>query len=360
MAQNKHNQWQVSSLRESRLTTFLLGILVVLAVGFVLLQMASIFQPLMIAIFLSFIFEPMVNALTRIKIPKVLAFLITLVFVFAIFYLVGLLIYASVASFTDEFPKYQVKLIDMYKSFINKVEIPDEQVRDFFRQIRWSDLLQKFSINAFLSATIGTFLNFLTKLFLVLLITIYIALGREHMLNKVKIAFPDDRSTTIYNVIHNINIGIQKYLITKIIISLGTGVIATIILFVFGVDFAIVWGLLTFLLNFIPNVGSIIATIPPILVSFVQFGSFLPTMWLTILLTGTQLTMGNFIEPRLMGKNLNLSPLVVIISLIFWAFIWGPVGMVLAVPISSTIQIICANIDTLKPIAIFMGGDDKV
>ncbi len=357
MAQHE-NQWQTSTLRESRLTTFFLGILVVLAIGFVLRHMASIFQPLMIAIFLSFVFEPIVAFFVRIRIPKFFAFLITWSFIFGLFYLLGLVIYASFASFTDEFPKYTDKFVDMYKSFLGIIEIPDEQVRDYFRQVRWADLWKNFSVNTFLSKTIGTFINFLTNLFLVLLITIYIMLGREHMMHKVQIAFPGDRAQTIYQIIQNINKGIQKYLLTKTFISLGTGLLTSVILMLFHVDFAIVWGLLTFLLNFIPNIGSIIATIPPILVAFFQFGSFFPAIWVALLLMGTQITMGNIIEPRLMGKSLNLSPLVVIISLIFWAFIWGPVGMVLAVPISSTIQIVCGNIEKLRPVAIFMGGDD--
>ena len=129
----------------------------------------------------------------------------------------------------------------------------------------------------------------------------------------------------------NINRGVQRYLITKTLISLITGILAYLILLLFGVDFPLVWGLLTFLLNYIPNIGSVIATIPPVFVVFVQHGSAFPALWVALLLIGVQSTMGNFVEPRAMGKSLNLSPLVVILSLIFWGFIWGPVGMVLAV-----------------------------
>ena len=99
----------IVGLSENKVTPFLLGILVIFAVGFVLYQLQSIFKPLLIAVFLSFIFEPMVNILTKIKIPKFLAFIISLIFIFAIIDLLGMIIYASIASFTEEFPKYQDK-----------------------------------------------------------------------------------------------------------------------------------------------------------------------------------------------------------------------------------------------------------
>ena len=351
-------QWRDLTLRENKLTSFLLAILVIFAVGFVLHQLQVIFKPLLIAVFFSFIFEPMVNFLTKIKIPKVFAFLLSLIFVIVIFYLIGLIIYASVASFSEEYPKYHVKFINLYKSLLGTLQIPHDQVQIYFKQIKWSDVWQNLSVSSFLSTTAGSFISFLTNLFLVLLFTIYIVLGKEHLINKIRKAFPGERSEKISLIIKNINSGMQKYLINKTLISLATGVVAAIILLIFRIDFAFIWGLFIFLLNFVPNVGSTIATIPPILVSFFQYGSTFPTVWIAILLLATQITMGNVIEPRVMGKSLNLSPLLIIVSLIFWAFIWGPVGMLLAVPISSAIQIICANIDSLKPISVFMGGED--
>ncbi|HDL18350.1 MAG TPA: AI-2E family transporter [Bacteroidetes bacterium] len=144
---------------------------------------------------------------------------------------------------------------------------------------------------------------------------------------------------------------------TKTLISLATGLIATIILIVFGVDFAVVWGMLTFLLNYIPNIGSIIATAPPILVAFLQFDSFLRPLWITVLLLLVQMAMGNIIEPKFMGKSLDLSPLVVILFLIFWGFLWGIVGMILAVPIAATIKIVTANFPALRPVSVLMSGN---
>ncbi len=350
MPENNTKKWRAASLAESRLTTLLLGILVVIAVGFVLHLLQSIFKPLLLAIFLSFLFEPMVQFFMRLKFPNFLAFLISLVLVFVAFYLVGLMVYASITAFAEEFPKYEPKFVSLYKSVTAALNIPGEQ-------LQWKDIWNTLSVPSFLSSVAGPFIGFITDLFLILLFTIYIVLGKSDFISKINTAFTKDRAEKISRIYKNINGGMQKYLVTKTLISLATGTIAFIILTLFGVEFAFIWGLLTFLLNFIPNVGSIIATVPPIFVAFFQFGSIFPTLWVALTLMATQMTIGNFIEPRIVGKRLHLSPLVVILSLIFWGFIWGPVGMVIAVPISCALQIVCANIENLKPVSVFLGGE---
>ncbi len=344
-------------VRDSRTVKISLAILVVFAVGFILHLLQSIFKPLFIAIILSYIFEPLILFMRRIKIPKVIAIIFVLIITFVFFYLVGLIIYANVDAFATEFPKYQTKFNELYLKIIGTLKIPHEQVVDYYQHINWGELLQKLSIPSLLSSSIGSFINFIANIFLILLFTVYILLGREHLISNIARAFPGRRAQKIYQILGNINDGVQKYFFAKTLISLGTGLSAAIILLIFGVDFAWIWGLLTFLFNFIPNIGSIIATFPPILVAIFQFGGLFPAVWVAVLLIGVQVTWGNVVEPSVMGKSLNMSPLVVIISLIFWGFVWGPIGMILAVPISSTIQIVCRNIDPLKPLAILIAEE---
>lgn len=351
----KRQQREIPATQDSKTTKIFLGILVLFAFGFILHILGSIFKPLFIAIFFSFVLEVPIKWMRRFKIPKAIAIVVVMVVTFVLLYLIGLLIYSNINLFVDEFPKYQTKFEQFYLNILESLKIPQESVNQYYAQIEWSQLLQKLSIPKILSSSVGSFINFIANLFLIFLFTVYILLGREHLLKNIEDAFPGNRSTKFHVVFKNINRGVQRYLFTKTIISLGTGLSATIILMIFGVDFAWIWGLLTFLLNFIPNIGSVIATIPPILVAIFQFGGFFPSLWVGILLIAIQTTWGNVIEPAIMGRSLNMSPLVVIFSLIFWGFIWGPIGMILAVPISSTIQIICANIETLKPISILMG-----
>jgi len=346
----------METYRANKMVVALLGILVIIALGFILRILGSILKPFLIALFLSFLFDMPIKLMRRIKIPRVIAIIIILIFTFLFFYLIGLLIYSNVNSFKEEFPAYEEKFQNLYLGVLEHLHIPENDVQKYYDSINWPELLQKFSIHKLLSASAGSFMSFVSNLFLILLFMVYILLGRDELLQRIVLAFPSDgeKFLTVYE---NINTGIQRYVAAKALISLGTGISATIILLIFGVDFAWVWGLLTFLLDFIPNIGSTLAIVPPFLVAIFQFGGLIPAVWIALLLVLVQLSWGNIVEPAVMGKRMNLSPLVVIVSLIFWGFIWGPIGMVLAVPISSAIQIICSHIETLKPISVLMADE---
>jgi predicted PurR-regulated permease PerM len=155
-------------------------------------------------------------------------------------------------------------------------------------------------------------------------------------------------------MLKNINSQIQRYLIAKGLISLATGLLFYIVLQAFNVEFALIWSLSAFLLNFIPNIGSVIATILPLPIVYIQFGHFSTVFWVALFLVVIQVIIGNFIDPRIVGKSLHLSPLVVLFSLMFWGWLWGFIGMFLAVPIAVIIKIIFENSRSLKFLSILM------
>ena len=144
-------------------------------------------------------------------------------------------------------------------------------------------------------------------------------------------------------------------------ISAVTGVCVWLALSALGVDFAKTWGALAFLLNFIPTIGSILASIPPILIAIVQFAP--DQTWKAFVaagvLLGIQMVIGNGISPKIMGDRLNLSPVVVLLSLMFWGWLWGVVGALLSVPIASAIKIICDNVEPLHPLGTMMGAGSR-
>jgi AI-2 transport protein TqsA len=189
---------------------------------------------------------------------------------------------------------------------------------------------------------------------LVLLFLIFILAGRGQAGVKIKNSFDSERSSKIISILQNIDHQVQKYLAIKTVVSFITGIIVAVVLMLFGVDFAIVFGFLAFLLNYIPNIGSIIATALPVFISVFQFETLWPAFWILVILISVQMTMGNFIEPRIMGKGLGLSPLVILFFLFFWGWLWGIPGMFLAVPIAAVIKIVCSNIPELNFIAVFM------
>ena len=209
-------------------------------------------------------------------------------------------------------------------------------------------------VGGFLLSSLGPFFSFISNLFLIFIFLVFILAGRGKTKDKIKESFDDLRGEKIINVIQNIDTQIQKYLAIKTIVSLFTGIFATIVLIIFGVDFAIVFGFFTFLLNYIPTIGSIIATALPLTIAVFQFNTLWPAFWLLIILSFIQIIMGNFVEPRLMGRGLGLSPLVVLFSLFFWGWLWGLPGMILAVPIAAVIKIVCSNIPSLEFMATLM------
>jgi predicted PurR-regulated permease PerM len=154
----------------------------------------------------------------------------------------------------------------------------------------------------------------------------------------------------------NIQQQIQRYLLTKTVISLCTAILSMILMMMYGVDFVLVCGILVFIMNFIPNIGSIISTGIPILISFLQSGLDLRTISFSILLIATEMLFGNVLEPKIQGQKMNLSPIMVLVSLIFWGWVWGIVGMVLAVPITSAINIVLIQIDEKNLVSAVISG----
>ncbi len=147
--------------------------------------------------------------------------------------------------------------------------------------------------------------------------------GRNQLVVKVQKAFESETADRITMILSNINAQIQKYIIAKTLISLLTALLVVIVLYAFGVEFALVWGLLTFLLNFIPNVGSIIATGLPLSIAIIQFDSFVPVIWIFGILMGIQTIVGNVIDPKYIGKSINLSVFSCFICVDFLGLVVG-------------------------------------
>jgi predicted PurR-regulated permease PerM len=218
------------------------------------------------------------------------------------------------------------------------------------------DIISNFSITGLIRSVLGSISNFFSKFTLVMLFLIFILIGRNQFEKKLTKAYSSSISSRLIKIIHNVHESIRAYIGLQTLISLATAIIVMIVLFYFGMDFVIVWALLTFLLNFIPTVGSIFAVILPVTFAFLQFEDAVVVIWIAIILSIIQFIIGNLLSPRIMGKSMNLSPLVVLFSLLFWGWLWGAVGMFLAVPLTVVIKIILENIDALYPISVLMGS----
>lgn len=337
-------------MNSSKIASGSLVIIVIFISGVVLKLARPVLFPFFLAIFLSFVLSPLLKLFTRMKIPKAVSILIILLLTFLVLYLLGTLFYANGKAFASGFPHYGDKIESILNSLQDNIKIPNLQ----WQNIDWSEHINISKISSLLVSSLGPFFSFFSNLFLILIFLIFILAGKGQTRTKIKKAFPASRAEKIINVIDNIDQQIQKYLAIKTVVSLLTGIFATSILLIFGVDFAIVFGFLAFLLNYIPNVGSFIATAFPVIIAVFQFETLWPAFWVLLILISIQMIMGNFIEPRLMGKGLGLSPLMILFALFFWGWLWGIPGMLLAVPIAAVIKIVCSNIPSLSFVAELM------
>ena len=327
------------------------------ALAFVLLFVAGVIVklarpvliPLILAVFLSYIIEPALTFMTRCRCPRPGAVVIVLVLAFVFLYLLGVLVYASGKAFVTELPKYQGRLDDV-TAILAKGLGPFK-----FDLSKTLDGLDVQKIGAFVLKIIGPFMGVLGKLLLVFVFLVSIVAGRGRAEAKIPKAIGDGHASRIHSIMERINVQIRKYLVIKTAIGIANGLIVWIVLKAFGVDFAALFGLLAFFLNYIPNIGSLIATVLRVSFAFFQFGNLWTPLWILVITVGLDNITGNFIEPRLLGKGLGLSPLLVFFSLLFWGWLWGVPGMILSVPLTAVVRIVCQNVPALRPVAVLMG-----
>ncbi len=344
-------------MKTTHTATIFLGVIVSVILVVVLRELKSIFIPLFFAILLSFLFGPWIRKLVQKRIPQWVLLTLLVVVIFLVIQLLGTLIYTNAGSFIREFPRYETRMTALFHDTLKSLSIQQEDVQNYIDRFDWGKALSQFSVTKIMSGTLGSFMNFIINIILVLIFMMFILAGWTRLHRRIDRAFEPERAQRIVKMIDSVERRVQTYLLTKTIISLGTAVVGMGILVMFGVDFVIICGLFIFLLNFIPNIGSVIASLFPLLLCFLEFGFSWKIPLLAGCMVGLQMLFGNVLEPMMMGKGLNLSPLVVLLSLIFWGWVWGIIGMVLAVPLTATVKIIFEEIDTLRPIAILMSQE---
>ena len=222
-------------------------------------------------------------------------------------------------------------------------------------------LMESVNLGALLSWLGGSIGSIFTEVVMVLLYVAFLLFEQRHFPKKVTRLAPDaETAARARMLMAQISKQVQKYIWIKTVVSLITGFVSYLMLRMVGVDFAAVWGLIIFLLNFIPNVGAALGVIFPALLALVQFDTLTPFVLVVLGLGTTQFFIGNVVEPAMMGSSLNLSSFVIILSLTFWGMIWGIAGMVLCVPITVIVAIVCANFERLRWIAVLLSADGRV
>lgn len=350
--------------------------------------------PFLLAVFLAIICTPALYWLRNRGISTAIAILIVSFVTMLAGLLVGTILTTSIADFTNDIGKYTTQLNaniqELETKWNNWLEEQREKLRDDDEETLSDDnqtvpsdasaeskvaaekvpepeseptpILPKdpLSISQFLDPQAGVKLmadllsqlgNILTKGLLIYLTTIFILLEASILPGKIKAAMKNN--VQAFENLAGVADDVKKYLAIKTVISLATGALVMIWLIILGVKYPIVWGLIAFLLNFVPNIGSIIAAIPACILAFLQLGPGTAAM-AALGYIAVNICIGNFLEPRMMGQRLGLSTLVVFLSLVFWGWVLGPIGMLLSVPLTMTVKIALQSHPDTSKLAILL------
>lgn len=311
----------------------------------------AIIVPFLLAAFISVISSPPLFWLKERKVPTWIALLIVLFVILFFLLLIGVLVASSVTDFSDKLPLYEARLEEQTDAFLNWLV----RIHVDVDRLELDKILNPAAVMQFVAMLLNQLVGMLTNGVLILLTVIFMLLEASTIPTKLQAIFrkPEASLKRIKYFIGTVN----RYMAIQTVISLATGACVAIFLTIMDVDYALLWGMLAFLLNYIPNIGSIMAALPPILLTIVQFGLG-RAVGVAVGYLVINMTIGNVISPRLMGRGLGLSTLVVFLSLIFWGWILGPVGMLLSVPLTMTVKIALESSEDTRWLAILLGTEE--
>ena len=323
----------------------LLATFVIIVAG---MKVASpILVPILLSLFIATISAPPLLWLERKGLPTILALLVVIGFVSAVGLLLVVLVGASLAEFQTQLPIYEQRLESL---FIN--------VNNFATglglTLQFSDISSAVNPES-IAAGVGKLVNevggLVANAFLIFLTVIFILFEISTLPKKLEKIF--SRPTDSIERLSGFKRSLQRYLVIKSFTSLATGLLVWLMLTFLGIDFAVLWAVLAFFLNFVPNIGSIIAAIPAVLVALLQVSSG-TALWVAIGYFAINSVIGTVVEPRVAGRHLGLSPLVVFLSLVFWGWVLGPVGMFLSVPLTMMVRLVSESNENTRWIAVIL------
>ncbi len=336
--------------------TILLTFAIILG-GFLLKITQGVVLQVLIAVLLAFVFYPIVKKLnSSLKIPWILAVLIS-VFVFVIiFLLLFSILFASGSTIMENYPKYEEKFATLYNLIANTLKIEFDTEKTFFQNI-WSQIKVREFIQSFALTTSTGVISFFKNFLTILLLMVFLLIELKNANLKIEAMFTGNKQKGVHRIVSKTIREVVNYLSIKFFISFATAVLVFVLLLAVRLDFAILWAFLAFVLNFIPTFGSIASVGITALFALIQFWPSPVAFFIVLIgMTAINFILGNIIEPRIEGKNLDISPFIILASLTFWGWMWGFIGMILAVPVMVVLKIVCENFKILHPIAILLGN----
>ena len=342
----------------NRTVTFAAGMILVWVTGYMLIAGRSLLIPIIIAIFIWHLLNTINVSMRRIPVvreqfPQWLSLVLALLLVSIFVKILIDIITNNVNEVIAASSRYQENLMGIF----NRID-------DYFNikiLTKLDGFLKNLSVQGVLVNLYGVFTALTGSALLIILYVVFLFVEQHFFQQKMDALFPQKRNRDLVNniITHIVN-DTQTYLGIKTLLSLITATASWMIMKWVGLDFAAFWALLIFFLNFIPNIGAIVATAFPMLLALIQFDSWLPFVIITSGIISIQFVVGNIIEPRYLSKSLNLSPLIILFALALWGAIWGILGMFLSVPITVMMMIIFAHFEKTRPMAILLSQDGYI
>ena len=323
--------------------------LVVVIAG--LRQSSQLVLPFLTAVFLAVVSLPIMVWLQRRKLPAPLAVLSTVAIAAAVVSVLAIIIGRSVNQFAQVAPQYESRLRGLVNDLLSWAEelgLPALETSLF-------DYVNADTLINLMGGMLADLAGIVSNAFLVLLVVIFILFEAAGFRHKLRVAFGDREGGSLARF-GEMTRQIQNYLAIKTVVSVATGLLAGVWVWALDIDFPLLWGLIAFLFNYIPNLGSIFAAVGPVLLAIVQFG---PGRAISVAAgyVAINLVFGNVVEPLMLGRRLGLSTLVVLLSLVFWGWVWGPMGMLLAVPLTMMVKIALENTEDLRWVAVMLDAN---
>ncbi len=339
------------------------NILLFFIAAFIIVLILKLAQPvvlvMLLAVLLAYIMDPIMMALKRLGLPLALAVFITALLFLGIFTGAGTIIISNLISFGRKLPLYQDELARWLNSLNAQIEelIGDRVHYSLFEEIA------KLRIGNIVVNAASTIASNVSFLLLIILFASLFLVEKYHLTRKLVKTYSTrgtrgrrsaKEKSMVPVILRHIDSNLRKFLVVRTLISLTVGTASGAVLFFFKVEFALIWGLMTFLLNYIPNVGSVISMILPFVFSFVQYSGTATPFLILLSLALCQFVTGVLMEPKFLGDTLNLTLFMVFLSMFFWGWLWGAAGVLLAVPMTTSIKIILSNIPATSRYTIFM------
>lgn len=334
--------------------TVFLGIIALFVVGLVAYVTRPVTVLIVLAAFLAVLISPLKRWLEK-YLMKWGALIALLGVIGGMLVGVGLGFFVQARSIAEKAPEYTERLKDLTEG-----ALAWGQARGI--EIKWEDVGTSeavASVLGFVTSGVESVLGIATQLALVLIMLIFMLMEGDSFHRKFVRALAPNNPERMDRSLRTATAKIQRYITVKTLVSLTTGLLTWGITHLLGLDFAFIWGAVAFQLNFIPHLGSIIAVFPPTLIALLQFDGISVAALTFVILGSLQFSIGNIIEPRIMGRTLSLSPTVVFMSLLFWGWFWGLMGVVLSVPLTAVIKIVCEYVEPLRPIALLLGDESE-